>query len=330
MTFDETNKAPKFFGLVKKMIHAEPISIMMRGGLTTLSGILNYSSSTTALHEACKHDDLLSIVDMILSIDPQSIYELNSGGELPLHIACSYQQLNITKRLIGVYDAKGVPISFTMTLNGISPLHSALWNDDVDPELVRLLVKKYPLFVATKNEHHETPLHYACYRNAPIHVMEMLVRADRNVLGIEDKFGNIPFHTIFALYALDDLMPILRHLTPLLPELIKTRDKHGNLPGHEKVLEKFLADVTPLLETEYSLHEYLEWINETSWALCLCKGDRTVAIVLNWTTNRKDDCLKQLSSVASKLHDLIATHAECRRPVYSHRPLIRLKRTMNS
>jgi hypothetical protein len=251
---------------------------------------------------------MLPIVDMILSIDPESIHELDSRGELPLHIACSYQQVKITKRLLCVHESNKIPHSVPMTLDGNTPLHSALWHFKVDPQLIRLLVNKYPSSLSMKTRHKETPLHFACFRGASIEVIEMLVRADHNVLGIQDSHGNIPFHSIFAFYPLHDLIPIMRHIAPLFPELTKIRDKHGNLPGHRKGIEKFLTDVTPIVEIEYALHKYLEWVNETSRALCSCRDNQAASIVLDWATTQKADCLQQLSSMSSKLHDLITTY----------------------
>lgn len=307
----EANSDPESLDLIKKMIQAEPLAVMMRGGHATLSNS-RFFSSTTALHQACGSDDLLPIVDIILSMDPESLYESESGGGLPLHMACCCQQFKIVKRLICVHEANGIPCTMTMTRSGNTPLHCALWDPAVDPELVHLLVNAYPSFVSTKNIQNETPLHVACDRRASIQVIEILVRADRNMLSIEDKNGNIPIHSMFAFYPLNDLMSIMRHLTPLLSELIKIRKRNGKLPGHEKCRVKFLADVTPLLETEHALHAYLNWINELSGARYLWGENPVAAVVLDWITTQEADCNEQLDSLTLEINDLVSAHTYTR------------------
>jgi ankyrin repeat protein len=293
------NIDPRFFKLVINMIQAEPTSVMMH----KVQGKLPL---TTALHEACGNHQLLPIVDMILSLDCKSAYELDSAGDLPLHRACICQQLEIAKRLILFMGADKVRAC--RGLYGDTPLHSALYYPgEVDRELIQLLVDGYPSFLTAKNQYNEIPLHLACLSRAPYDVMEIVVRADRQLLGEQDLWGNLPLHRIFPDYPLSDLVPFMRLHMPFLPKLIQIRNIHGELPGQEKGLLKRFEDITSLLEKEHKLIEIIDSIKAILDAICVFQGNETVPIIMDWLLVQKDNWVKELSTVVSELDKLVAT-----------------------
>jgi ankyrin repeat protein len=110
--------------------------------------------------------DMVSIVRLLFEANPESAQLRNQYGDLPLHIASSYQAQEVIEFLI-----QECPTSILVqNFDGNVPLHLACWQNQLFNN-VQLLVESCPVALKCKNKRKETPLHIACSFKASFNIL---------------------------------------------------------------------------------------------------------------------------------------------------------------
>ena len=97
-------------------------------------------SNMTALHFACRNGAAIEIIDIILTLAPETVQWPDSFGWLPIHYACACgATTEIIKKLAEAYPESKT----TVDRRGRTPLHFALGNQNPDqlatPAVVAIL-----------------------------------------------------------------------------------------------------------------------------------------------------------------------------------------------
>jgi len=114
--------------------------------------------SNLALHEACKHQPPLELVDALIGVNPGALCTKGQWGYLPLHFACcSRASPSVVARLIVKYP------SATRTKDdhdGRLPLHlAAKWG--ADDQIIMALLTVYPKASTIRDTSGRTPMDHA-------------------------------------------------------------------------------------------------------------------------------------------------------------------------
>jgi ankyrin repeat protein len=96
----------------------------------------------------------LAAIEYFLSIYPESVSMENNDGELPIHIAAQHNTLAVIRRLLNIYPASAT----TTDSDGLNILHSAMFRNDKDAEIVRFIFTQYPGLIHERNNYGYTPL----------------------------------------------------------------------------------------------------------------------------------------------------------------------------
>jgi ankyrin repeat protein len=236
---------------------------------------------------SCRRKTSKELVGYLLSRYPAAIQELVLEGEwcgLPLHMACKKgESLDIIQFLGDVYPpAYQSKLSGDTFSAGNSPLHEYLrGNPDVDLEVVRHLVEKFPESVGIFNSSGCLPHQYAL--SAGVGVIKYLL--ERNPTAARDqkffdgimmgadpetiryvlelfpegmtangcKFGTM-LHRACGNKQHTSFLDRLEFIFDLCPEAIKVANAQGNLPLHvacERYCGRQTADGIGLLLSKY-------------------------------------------------------------------------------
>mmetsp|Transcript_25498 Transcript_25498/g.33921 ORF Transcript_25498/g.33921 Transcript_25498/m.33921 type:complete len:367 (+) Transcript_25498:346-1446(+) len=118
---------------------------------TTINGI-----GDTLLHNACRDDESLAFISLLLEKYPAAAKKKNNIGDLPLHQACRGKSSHL---------------------------------------VILLLLNACPEAARTKNNYGEIPLDIACWNQLPAEVLSLLLASDPNTIRQKNKQGNTPLHT---------------------------------------------------------------------------------------------------------------------------------------
>jgi ankyrin repeat protein len=237
-----------------------------------------------------------------LDAKPKAAMVSNDHGELPLHLASMFQPMEVVQCLI-----RESPTSvFVHDQCGNLPLHSACAQCK-SIEVIQLLVEACPIALMCKNENKKTPLHITCQDHASVCVIEYLVQKNWDILGWQDQDGNLPLHYIFETFHVNEMVPLMRLHMPLLAQLIQVKNKRGKTPGQDNKdqwFQNFTKQTTKRLAEEQRIRETLDWMNTIIEAMNRSKAFPSSQIVLKWTKNQKEKCLKTLAWMELELNHL--------------------------
>ncbi len=248
--------------VIQYMVEQYPASINLKD-----TGLLS-------LHWACKGNASLEVIQYLVEKYPDSIKVKDMDQRLPLHWACkSKASLEVMQYLVEQY-----PASIKMECNGWLPLHLACC-ENASLDVVQYLVEEYPdaakiqncfrgsrhkmgccnvsldAFVKwdsrfKENEGH-LPLHWACMRDAPLDVVQYLVRQNPDSIKGKTRLGQLPLH-----YAVVASPKLVRFLVRMYPEAVEESD---------------LLNVTPLALS--GNHELKSWMGSYSKIRWVRAGD---------------------------------------------------------
>lgn len=125
----------------------------------------------TALHDACEHQDIEAVLQLIEANSDEAV-NVDDHGETPLHIACwANPPLKVVEALIAAF-----PQAVTdQDAHGDTPLHVALTNPETSCEVVHALLKACPAVASIANKEGLCPLHKACRHCPDEKVIEVLL-----------------------------------------------------------------------------------------------------------------------------------------------------------
>mmetsp|Transcript_26752 Transcript_26752/g.62523 ORF Transcript_26752/g.62523 Transcript_26752/m.62523 type:complete len:509 (-) Transcript_26752:1004-2530(-) len=145
------------------------------------------SDGNLALHEACKHDAPIDIVEALIESNEKAIMTKGNKGYLPLHCACdSGASVEVIEFLESLYP-EGVKL--VDDEDGYLPLHLACKAGKTKEEVYRCLLTSYPEAYQIQDYFGRLPIDYAKnilsegYRNVAVECMERaswLERASKN------------------------------------------------------------------------------------------------------------------------------------------------------
>ena len=111
--------------------------------------------------------------------------------------------------------------------DGHIPLHYACSRQAPLP-IVEYLLRRYPHGLQVGNKYQAFPLHYACDRGAPLEVIQLLVNAYPQALDQKALFGNLPIHLLVANEA--STLEAIQFLVDQYPQGLRVANHDGMLP----------------------------------------------------------------------------------------------------
>ena len=158
--------------------------------------VLNATSHVTKqgdslLHEACRNSkNSCSIVNYLREVKGCLPVVKNKRCELPVHIACELQSLDIVKEVI----EDDMDLN-SQTIIGDTPLHLACRNESLrnSVEIAKYLVEVVNCNPNIQNNEQELPLHIACRRKS-YELVQVVSKCDINV---KNKMGNTPLLEVY-------------------------------------------------------------------------------------------------------------------------------------
>lgn len=287
------NNNPEYMDLLNTMVRAQPSAVSMK----TKYGEM-------ALHLVCREitgQNTLTLVRLLCEADPKAATECDDFGMLPLHFAAFYQPTDVVQFLIQAYpDGTTHPDS-----DDNLPLHLAC--DNYAPGIIQLFVESCPDALMHRNNHGQTPLHIACESRRSFNVIELLAQNGREVLSWQDEYRCLPLHHICDNYPLQEVLAYLRLHMPLLPQLIKVKNRWGGTPGHKS---NFVKRVTGLLEEEESIKETMNSMELNLDAKEALQLSKVIPVAsMEWIKDNNEKSLERLASIEAELNDLVASNS---------------------
>ena len=206
-------------------------------------GVLKMIDKTgnTPLHSSChsagKGREV--IVNYLLELHKESVFEQNKCGRLPLHLACEVDDDSaapVVARLLSLFP-EGAKMA---DQDGMLPLHFASASSSI--KVVRILLDAYPDAVKQNIDFYGTPLHQtACQTQNRKKIISILHDAYPEAASLAAK-GTLwlPLH---ASADLGNYLSIFE-LYKLYPEAVSHKDAEGSLPLHI-----LLANKDPVMYT---------------------------------------------------------------------------------
>ena len=198
---------------IKSLLVLEMVS-----GCCVNSKVLSFrfwNSGETALHIACKSNrpEIVKYLTEVRHADPSIT---NRNDELPLHVACEKQSLDMVK-LVSKVDVN------TKRKNGDTPLHIACKKRAL--RIVRYLIEEKQAKPTIKNESKELPLHIACDYAGSLDMVKLVDCCD-----IDSKTcrGDTALHIACSRHKTS----IVKHLIEIKHADPTIRDCGGYLPLH--------------------------------------------------------------------------------------------------
>jgi ankyrin repeat protein len=289
---------PAWMGLLSDIVSAQPSAL----GIQNIVG-------DTALHVACRvvGTNALTVVRLLFQANSKAAMVPNNDGELPMHLASSFQPTEVVQFLI-----QESPTSVIVhDRGGNLPLHAACSGRNTIDN-IKLLIDSCPTALTCKNEKKETPLHIACQTNASVRVIEYLIQRNREIVGWQDEDGCLPLHYVCGKYPAKAIFALMRLHMPLLPQLIMVKNRLGLTPIHRREMwfKIFSNRAFRKFEEENTIRETLDWMNTVTEALQPSKAYPGAIILLHWTKDQKEACMEKLSLIELELDGLVATYAQ--------------------
>lgn len=163
----------------------QPVSVVV-------SECKKFSGYLLPIHKACCHEDVpLDLVRKLIKAYPKSLHITDSYyNRLALHWAC----LKIKDKRNDIIELllQENPASASQTaLYGRLPIHYASAGD-VDPNVIRNLLRYYPFGARCQDKHEWLPIHLACLQGACSESVSVLLDSFPESVHLKTKKGNTP------------------------------------------------------------------------------------------------------------------------------------------
>lgn len=156
-------------------------------------------------------------------------YIRGTADATPLHLMCKLHHPPVDV-ISAIVEAAPDIVSWTDS-HGWLPLHHACANG-ANPDVMKILVEKYPQGKVAQDNQRRTPLHFYATRNSdnPAQMTEnALMLTDSGAPELTDKGGMLPMHYACA-YGTDTV--VLQVLADAYPESLTARENKGRTPMH--------------------------------------------------------------------------------------------------
>lgn len=197
----------------------------------------------TALHHALgarpyweKLDDKpinIELVRALIRIYPEGLHQKDNNGSLPIHLVCfrTTPSVELIKLIMEAYPGGAFMIDNYRSY----PLHLICAKKASSFEIIKYIFDKNPNAACHQNchqggEYDNFPLHSACFHNAPITLIKLLINAFPHAVHARNSrftHGDLPLHLSCNCNA---PLEVIRYLYDLYPKGIKKGGKYNVLP----------------------------------------------------------------------------------------------------
>lgn len=181
-------------------------------------------------------NDLLTLVQSYewsaalerISTHPCEATSVGEQGRTPLHVACDHDAPAFVVKALLQANPSAVTMVGTSDMN---PLHITCSSQHASVEVVRVLLdgcEDVCKITAMKDVDGDTPLHAACRCGAPIEVLEVLLRANPQLVHDRDYEGLTPLLRLWVRYFVmlgDDTINSVAHRNDVTGELEEAWNK---------------------------------------------------------------------------------------------------------
>jgi len=222
------------------------------------------------IHVAANYD-AVDAVKFLLSMSPEGAYTMvhrpphNSGGGLPLHIACrNHGSIGVITALL----AENFASAKRTDENGDLPLHLLLrCGEVVDPVVVKTLLTCFSGAVSRTDMNGDLPLSIAIKYKCSPSVTNAILMHYPDAASVLDSDGHSPLHLAFY-YNADDrtLMGLLNHApelatqvdkkSGLLPIQVATEKEHSHFIVHTLLKKDLPIDMKEKVRAQLIPHRY--------------------------------------------------------------------------
>ncbi len=222
------------------------------------------------IHVAANYD-AVDAVKFLLSMSPEGAYTMvyrpphNSGGGLPLHIACrNHGSIGVITALL----AENFASAKRTDENGDLPLHLLLrCGEVVDPVVVKTLLTCFSGAVSRTDMNGDLPLSIAIKYKCSPSVSNAILMHFPDAASVLDSEGHSPLHLAFSHNADDrTLMGLLNHApefatqvdkkTGLLPIQVATEREHSHFIVHTLLKKDLPIDMKEKVRAQLVPHHY--------------------------------------------------------------------------
>lgn len=222
------------------------------------------------IHVAANYD-AVDVIKFLLTKAPEGAYTMvyrpphNSGGGLPLHIAC---RNNASIGVITALLAENFASAKRTDENGDMPLHLLLrCGEVVDPVVVKTLLTCFAGVLTRTDMHGDLPLHNSIKHQCNSAVVNSILMQYSDAAGILNGDGHSALHLAFKHHADDrTLMGLLNHApelatqvdksTGLLPIQVATEQEHSHFMVHNLLKRDMPIDVKEKVRAQLVPHHY--------------------------------------------------------------------------
>ena len=222
------------------------------------------------IHVAANYD-AVDAIKFLLSKSPEGAYTMvyrpphNSGGGLPLHIAC---RNNASIGVITALLAENFASAKRADENGDLPLHLLLRGGEVvDPVVVKTLLTCFSGAVTRTDMNGDLPLAIAIKFQCSSTVTNAVLMQYPDAAGILNGEGHSPLHLAFKHNADDrTIMGLLNHApelatqedkkTGLLPIQVATENEHSHFIVHTLLKKDLPIDMNEKVRAQLVPHHY--------------------------------------------------------------------------
>lgn len=199
------------------------------------------SDGDTVLHLALHNECDLELLKLLVTSNVNVVNARNSGGELPLHKACSITPSNaekaaILKAFIGVLIDMNPNATQTATTSGAFPAHVAA--EHVSTDVFEMVTQCYPGAMNVITEGIGTPLHHAVSASN-IQTTQYMLKYFPHIVRVPNKQGYLPIHVAAGRESLE----ILKAVYYAYPEGMRVYTNSGKLPLHVHANQEFDTDI---------------------------------------------------------------------------------------
>ena len=222
------------------------------------------------IHVAANYD-AVDAIKFLLSMSPEGAYTMvyrpphNSGGGLPLHIACrNHGSIGVITALL----AENFASAKRTDENGDLPLHLLLrCGEVVDPVVVKTLLTCFSGAVSRTDMNGDLPLSIAIKYKCSPSVSNAILMHFPDAASVLDSEGHSPLHLAFSHNADDrTLMGLLNHApefatqvdkkTGLLPIQVATEREHSHFIVHTLLKKDLPIDMKEKVRAQLVPHHY--------------------------------------------------------------------------
>ena len=242
---NELRKVNPVLEEIDRLIHAFPKALEVR----CEEGLL-------PIHHALDNKYLdFSAIRTLVKAYPRGLLKPISGlDQYPAHQLCNvdnranrgkYEDELRWKCMLKIYKAEPEILS-KANMNGNLPIHYCAASNM--RMTLKFLAEKSPLSLGHRNNKGELPIH-KCWTCEGFF---FLAKMSPTGLFERDHKGQLPLNRLITRDPCgDDLLPLLKDLLAIFPNLTRLEDEKGNLPLHYAVRKSRLAPVVKLLVAQY-------------------------------------------------------------------------------